>query len=258
VAGVGKLRIGGEADGGYVMLDRLRPGQPVFSYGVGPDSSFDADMAARGHPVFMFDHTVEGPAGGLPPGATFTREGVAPAPAPERSLDTIEAHLGRHGCLGRRDLILKMDVEGAEWPVLATLPDTVLDAFEQIVVEMHGFHALGDAGLRALVRAALSRLAGRFTVVHVHGNAHGGIGLAEGVPVVRALEVTYARTDLVERTRSRTVFPTPLDRSNKPGTPDLALTMYPFLPMAAPLQEVAALGRRLDAWRAEPESPGAP
>jgi hypothetical protein len=250
VAGCGKIRIGAAADGGYVMLDRLRPDQPVFSYGVGPDSSFDAEMAARGHRVFMFDHTVQGPAGGIPPGAQFTKEGVGPVPAPERRLDTVENHLRRHGCLGRRDLILKMDVEGAEWPVLATLPDAVLDGFEQIVVELHGFQALAEDGLRAVIQAALARLNGRFTLCHVHGNAHAGIRLAEGVPVLPALEATYVRTDLVERTQSRMLFPTPLDRSNKPGTRDIVLCMYPFLPMAVPIQDFAALGRRLDAEHA--------
>jgi len=246
VEGVGKVRIGGPADGGYVMLDRLRPGQAVFSYGVGPDSSFDADLGRRGHRVFLFDHTVERPAGDLPAGCLFTREGVAPEPRPEERLETIANHLDRHGCLGRRDLILKLDIELAEWLVLASMPDEVLACFEQIVVEFHGLNALGQDGLRQLVVAALRRLNARFTLCHVHGNVHGRIALAEGVPVVPVLEATYVRTELVTRRASRTLYPTPLDATNKPGTKDVALCLYPFLPMDLPPEAMAALGHRLD------------
>ena len=34
VPGVGKVRIGGPHDGGYVLLDRLDPAQVVMSFGV--------------------------------------------------------------------------------------------------------------------------------------------------------------------------------------------------------------------------------
>ncbi|MFM7780412.1 MAG: FkbM family methyltransferase, partial [Alphaproteobacteria bacterium] len=247
VVGCGKIRIGGDHDGGYVMLDRLRPEQPVLSYGVGPDVSFDLDLAKRGHPVFMFDHTVDGPSTVLPPNALFTREGVAVRAQPKKSLGTIESHLRRHKLVGRRDIILKMDIEGAEWPVLSALPDALLNVFEQIVVEFHWLGGLNQKDFAGVVRNTLQRLNTHFTICHVHANNYAGISLVEGVVVPTVIEVTYIRRRLIRRSPSQTLFPTRHDRSNNPAVKDVVLSMYPFLPMARPATVLSPIARRLDA-----------
>ena len=247
VIGCGKLRIGGNSDGGYVLLDRLRPEQPVLSYGVGLDSSFDFDLARRGHPVFMFDHTVDGPPAAMPPGALFTREGVAASADPEKRLDTVESHLRRHALLGRRDVILKMDVEGSEWQVLSVLPEALLDVFEQIVFEFHWLNGLGREDFAAMVRQTLRRLNTHFTLCHVHANNYADLRLVEGVVVPPVLEATYVRSELITRKPNRTLYPTEYDRPNKPDKKDMVLSIYPFMPMAVPPAAFEPLARRLDA-----------
>lgn len=240
VIGGGKLRIGGESDGGYVLLDRLRPEQPVLSYGVGLDSSFDFDLARRGHRVFMFDHTVKGPRGRLPKGCVFIREGVAAKADHKKRLDTVLAHLRRYRLASRRDVILKMDIEGGEWDIIAALPDKALDAFEQIVVEFHWLENLKRDSFTAQVRAALQRLNERFTLCHVHANVYGGMRRPAGVVLPNVLEATYVRTDVISRTANRTFYPTEYDHANRPGSKDIVLSMYPFVPMVVPPQSCAA------------------
>src|SRR5438067_11007102 len=74
----GKVRIGEPGDGGYVLVDRLRPRQPVMSFGVGPSTSFETALAERGHEILLFDHTNEA----LPASHerfTWYREGLAAA-----------------------------------------------------------------------------------------------------------------------------------------------------------------------------------
>lgn len=247
VVDCGKVRIGRDGDGGYVMLDRLRPEQPVLSYGVGPDISFDLDLAKRGHPVFMFDHTVDGPPTALPPNALFTREGVAAEPQPEKQLDTVESHIRRHGLLGRRDVILKMDIEGPEWRILSSLPEDLLDVFEQMVVEFHWLNGLGNRHLATMVGNCLERLNGQFTLCHVHANNHINFRLVEGIIVPPVLEATYVRSDLVSRIPNRTLYPTEHDRGNKIGVKDMLLAIYPFMPMAVPASELQSLAQRVDA-----------
>lgn len=247
VQGAKKLRLGHGSDGAYVVLDLLRPEQPVYSYGVGPDSSFDADLGVRGHDVFMYDHTVGAPRGSLPATCRFFREGIAPVADPAGPLGTLEDHIRRNGHLGRTDLVLKMDIEGAEWPVLGTLPEPLFGAFEQILVEIHDLHRLGEDEHRAAVRTALTRLANRFTLFHVHANVYGGLALAEGVPVARVLELSYVRSDLVSREPSRTLYPTEFDRTNRPGHKDILLTFFPFVPNnRPPLTQFAEAALRLD------------
>jgi hypothetical protein len=58
---VGKVRVGCDRDGGYVMLDDFRNVNSCYSVGIGPEVSWDLDMARRGLPVFQYDHTVKEP-----------------------------------------------------------------------------------------------------------------------------------------------------------------------------------------------------
>ncbi|HEX3982396.1 MAG TPA: hypothetical protein VHX12_01760 [Acidisoma sp.] len=226
-----KIRIGGPGDGGYVLVDRLRPGQPVMSFGVGPSVTFDLDLAERGHSVLLFDHTIARLPGEH---ARFTwfAEGVAAAVDPARGLFTFADHMAKLPP-GADAPILKMDVEGVEWEVLTETSIALLRRFEQIVLELHGLPQLDDPRFRGMVWRALASLSSAFTLAHVHANNFGGIQMVSGFPVPDALEVTYIRSDLVLSAPSMTYYPTPLDTGNCLDWPDLPLWFYPFAPVAA-------------------------
>ena len=226
--GIGKVRIGGMADGGYVMLDAFRPGQTVISYGVGRNISFEIDLANRGLHPHLFDHTVEG----LPtsdPRCTFHREGVGPRHAPP--LGTITAHVTSHTPPQRNDLILKMDVECAEWDALLVTPDDVLARFEQIVIELHSLGSIAHQGGRNLRAWVFEKLNRNHFLFHVHSNCVRGLDTVGGLPVPAFLEVTYARRDLCAAVPSRTLFPTTLDYPCYNGNPEHLLWFWPFIPV---------------------------
>lgn len=223
-----KIRIGGPGDGGYVLVDRLRPAQTVMSFGIGPSVTFDLDLAERGHAVLLFDHTI--PA--LPahhPRFTWFPEGVAGVADRARSLATLADHMARLPPGGEAPL-LKMDVEGAEWEVLAETPLALLTRFEQIVIELHGLERLGEPMFRGLAHKVLAALSSAFTLCHVHANNFGAIRMVADFPVPETLEVTYLRRDLARTAPSRTFYPTPLDTGNCLDWPDLPLWFYPFMP----------------------------
>jgi hypothetical protein len=223
-----KVRVGEPGDGGYVLVDRLRPNQPVMSFGVGPSTSFEMGMAERGHDVLMFDHTIDG-LPGRHPRFTWFREGVAAVSDPEHALFTLAAHLDKlpPGCVAS---VLKMDVEGAEWAVLGAEPRGSLTRFEQIVLELHSLNELDAPAFNAGARAALRKLAADFTLCHVHANNFGAVRVVGGFSVPEALEVTYIRSDLVTRAPSATIYPTPIDTPNYHYWPDHLLWYFPFLP----------------------------
>src|SRR5215469_18696636 len=54
-----KQRFGGNADGGYVLLDDFGDAQIAISLGIGDEVSWDLDIANRGLRVIQFDHTVD-------------------------------------------------------------------------------------------------------------------------------------------------------------------------------------------------------
>lgn len=231
--GLKKVRIGRDGDGGYVLLDLIRPGQLAFSYGVGPDVSFDSTLAAHGLRVFMFDHTVPQPQN-LHPNCFFHAEGVGPRTDPIMPCDTITAHVARYGS-NRRDLILKMDVEGSEWHSLLETPDQILCQFEQIVMELHSLESLVHLGGRMLRANVFEKVNKNFRLFHVHSNNAQNLFTVDGLPVPNLLEVSYARADLCDFTPATTVFPTELDSPCVPDRPDHRLWFFPFLPgFAAP------------------------
>src|SRR5215207_4226927 len=53
-----------------------------------------------------------------------------------RVFDTIASQFARNGDSSKR-IVLKIDVEGAEWDSLLTVPDRILEQIDQIAVEFH-------------------------------------------------------------------------------------------------------------------------
>lgn len=219
------VRLGGPNDGGYVMLEPVAP--PIitaaYSFGVGHDISWDAAIAARGIDVWLYDHTVSPPAA-LPPRCRFVRKGIAGTSAgpDERTLAEL---VRENGHAGSRDLLLKLDVEGAEWGVLESASEPLLCQFQQIVVEFHGL-ADGVGGDRhEKIIAVLDKLARTHQCVHVHGNCDQPPLWLGDLVVPDVAEVTYVRRSDVEGRIGSVVrsLPMELDAPNNPGWPEIPL-----------------------------------
>ena len=236
--GLGRRRIGGTGDGGYVLADCLSPDQPVLSLGIGPDVSFDLELAKQGHHIVMLDHTITS----LPQrhlNFTWLKNGIAPQASADGVMMPLDMLLTRMPT-SRADPILKMDVEGAEWDVLASADPATLGRFAQITLELHTLLRLDEPGFNAVAHKALSNLLVAFLPIHVHGNNFGVLGQVGGLPCPETLEVTYLRRDLAAFSPSATWFPTPHDRPNFDEMPDHLLWFFPFAPGSA----AAALASR--------------
>lgn len=237
-----KIRIGPDCDGGYVLADLLHPSQTVISYGISDEYRFEAELAARGHRVVMFDHTIDGIHRSSPNmewhkeglAGTYCVEsegGFAAESRPELSLYSIRDHLLRHA-ITDSNMILKMDVEGAEWAAISNIDRETLLRFDQIAIELHGFGSLRDGLFRKVFRSAMENLNKYFTLCHVHANNVDGPDTYQevtGYKVSCLVEATYVRTSLIKRGPSRTLYPTRIDRPNF-GDRDRSMAIYPFLP----------------------------
>ena len=224
--GFRKVRVGGEGDGGYVMLDDFAGVAAAYSLGIDSDASWDAAVAARGIDVFQYDHTVDGPPEANPR-FRFRRCGIAGKDrAPFRSLPSLMEENGH--LAGGGDLLLKCDIEAAEWEALAALTPEHLGLFRQIVVEFHGLRDLHVPEFAAIAGPVLAALTAGHRVVHVHGNNCAGYAITAGLPVPTVLELTFARRDGKRFTRPRRPFPTGLDRPNDPAAADYALGFFRF------------------------------
>lgn len=159
-------RFGGANDGGYVMCANLLvTSQSGYSYGIDGRDSWGCSVAAPLQiPMHQYDcfNTDEPPCPGGQ--ARFHAEciGSERRTIDGRPFDTFANHIDRNGDAGKR-LVVKMDVEGAEWSSLLTAPDHVLEAIDQLVVE---FHEVDD---RSFIDT-ITRLRQFFFVANVHMN----------------------------------------------------------------------------------------
>jgi hypothetical protein len=221
----GKIRIGKEADGGYVMLEDFAGIGAAYSIGICDEVSWDVAMAERGIEVFQYDHTIDR----LPlehPRFHWSKTGLGPRATAD--LETLPRLLDRNGHRGRDDLLLKCDIEGCEWDVLAGLPDDCLGHFRQIVIEIHFLERLTDPEFAALVGRAVAVLTAGHRVIHVHANNHRPYAIVGGIPLPSVLELTLVRTRDVGLEPSAELFPGPLDSPCYRGRADFRLGAFRY------------------------------
>ena len=134
-------RFGEPNDGGYVLCGNLLDSvQSGYSYGISGYDQWGCDVS-RGLdvPVHQYDcFNLDVPA--CPGGRTvFHGECIAGerATIDGRPFDTLENQFAKNGDGGKR-VVVKMDVEGAEWDSLQRTPDDVLQRIDQLTIELHG------------------------------------------------------------------------------------------------------------------------
>jgi hypothetical protein len=121
------------------------------------------------------------------------------------------------------DLLLQMDVEGAEWYIFLNVSEAILNRFRIIVVELHSLNRLIDKTGFNLMSTMLDRLLRQFHVVHNHPNNSARPLTARGLTIPPLLEVTLLRNDRAHPHGYAKQFPHPLDCKNQPDRPDVIL-----------------------------------
>jgi hypothetical protein len=220
--GVPLIRVGGSNDGGYLIPDDNAGVGALFSPGVADTWSFELDLAAN-HDIrsYMIDGSIESPPSPHPL-MSFEPLWLAGASSPGRiSLnDWVFMNVPEPST----DIALQMDIEGAEYEVLASVTDEILRRFRWAVVEYHGLDLLAyRPRARRRILPVLRKMSRVFDVVHVHANNCCGLSMMRGLVVPRVLEVTYLRRDRAQQHRSRVQLPHALDRDCMPEFPRLTL-----------------------------------
>ena len=219
--GFSKVRIGNQhGDGGYVMVDDWRDVRGAISIGIGGDVSWDLAIAERGIDVYQYDHSVPSP----PirhPRFHFHSVGIGNPDSGHSGFRSLEQIVGDIPPGG--DLILKMDVEGAEWATLSSARSQVLERFSQIVIEVHAPLA-GTAGDRMLNLQMLGKLRSTHQVVHVHANNYAAVDSFDGIRVPNVLEISYLRRTRTSFRTSRERLPSADDAPNDPLRPEIEMS----------------------------------
>jgi hypothetical protein len=215
--GLRKIRVGSACDGGYVMLDDFDGITNGISAGIGDNDDWDVDLTRRGIPVLQLDPTIT-KAPTSSPLLTFRRLALSPKRVPGKKVNLAELVKELPG-----DLVLKADIEDAEWPVFAAVNPTVLRSMRQILVEFHslGWFSNEDWRLRALT--AVKKISYGHQSVHLHGNNSGGMTVIGGIPFPQVFEVTFVRKDRCAFADDDALYPTDHDNPNLPHLTELHL-----------------------------------
>jgi hypothetical protein len=217
-------RFGEAHDGGYLMCSNLLGAvQSGYSYGIAGYDQWGCDISTRFnvivHQYDCFDTTRTDCLDGR---TIFHEEcvGDTSRTIEGRVFDTIMSQFARNGDRGK-SIVLKIDVEGAEWDSLLSAPDEILQQIDQMAVEFHwaedgNFHWVGAEKYLRVVQ----RLKEFFEVGHIHFNNASCIGDLAPFPS-SAFEVLFVSRRLALVDPYRTAGgPHPLDAPNNPWVAD--------------------------------------
>lgn len=185
---------GSSLSGHYLMADSFRKNSIAYTFGLNRDASWELEMVRKGYQSFIYDHNKTG----LPffvEGFNYFQEGLSGDSQPLKQLDTLANYIKRNGHQNRTGMILKMDIEGAEWDFLNSVDIKTLKQFDQIIFEMHNLvrSCSKEESNRRL--KALEKLNWTHQLVHLHANNTSYVVQMNGFTFPDVIEVTYVNRD---------------------------------------------------------------
>jgi hypothetical protein len=214
-------RFGEPHDGGYLMCGNLLNAvEAGYSYGISGYDQWGCDVATKLQvPLHQYDcFDLRQPA--CPHGETFFHaECVGPLLKLEkgRVFDTVHNQIAKNGDTRKR-LVVKMDVEGAEWDSLLATPDEMWDQIDQLAIELHGVN-------EERFLTVVQRLKEFFYLAHLHFNNYSCTDDAAPLPA-SVYEVLFVSKRIAALAAVQTDSgPHPLAAPNSPELPDCQLPM---------------------------------
>jgi len=219
--GVKKTRVGNKHDGGYVFLDDFADIAMVVSCGISNDVTCDVAFAEMGKDVLQFDHTIDAPP--VPHRRFQFHKQAIDADGRIPGSATLWDITERAGDTSKADLLLKIDVEGEEWPTFAKFPPEIMQRYRQIACEFHWSSRMRHREHFERCLRAIENIRTSFFPTHLHANNFGRFSIVLGVPMPEVFEVTFANNRFYRPSERQHRGPDDIDNPNNPDVPDLYL-----------------------------------
>ncbi len=223
--GLDLIRVGGQADGGYIVPNDFEGLSACFSPGVSDSAFFEEDLENRfSIPSHLADFSVDGPPLGFHP-KSFIKKFVGSRDTDQ--LITLQSWM--KSCSTNRpseEFVLQMDIEGAEYETLLAIPPESLNKFRILVLEIHGYDNWSDPAYFKIVESFFDKILQNFTVVHAHANNCSGTASISGVEFPSEFEISLIRNDRIKSQAGYAKLPSPLDRPNVPSNQEIHISDY--------------------------------
>lgn len=224
--GIPLIRIGPDCDGSYLVPDDLTGIEACFSPGAGGIKHFEDELARRFEiQAYLCDGSCSVAKLATPlidEMQEFERLWLEPQTTATsiRLDDWVEKRADSDS-----DLILQMDVEGAEFRNLLDVSTATLNRFRVIVVEFHHLSLVMHTDfLHGVLEPVLQKIAAQFVCAHAHPNNWGEqVVVHDSLAIPDVLEVTFLRRDRC-RPGPPIELPHRLDVANIPSKPPVHLT----------------------------------
>lgn len=183
------VRIGSQADGGYVLNEEDRDHTThLFSGGIENNNDFEMELAELGVSGLQVDNSID------------------EAPRKHERLRFIKATVGIElgdfsvksflASQNEQRLLVKLDVEGAEWDTLDELSIYELSSITCLVAEFHFLGKLNQSDFLERVMRVFSKIrAAGLYPCFISPNNVTGVDIHGGVAIPRNLEITFTKKE---------------------------------------------------------------
>lgn len=184
----GQMKIGESGDGGYFIPETLIYNANCFSGGVGPSSLFELELAKRGGRVYCYDASVLG----LPhphEKVVFLKKFLGASQSD--NFTTLNHEMSEEKIQNSKNLIVKLDIEGAEYEVLLALRPDIIERVRILVVEFHYLTNLFDPMSSMLINAVFKKLLQTHVIYNIQNNPTHRNNKKFGFEINRTLEICF-------------------------------------------------------------------
>ena len=203
VVGKERVLIGIKKDSSYVLLNDFENIKIAYSFGIDGDAIFDEDLAKRNIDVYMYDHTINS----LPLNHSkfhWKKIGICGNSERNEQLKTLEDLIIENGHTSEMNMILKMDIEYAEWTALKDSSEKILNQFKYITLEYHLSKPQSDLDLYYDVLKKLHKTHQPF---YLHCNGHYKVIIFRNNIYCKTLEVSYVIRKDTQFTKDDSIYP---------------------------------------------------
>ncbi|MCM1174206.1 MAG: FkbM family methyltransferase [Blautia sp.] len=219
VKGFSLIRIGKQNDGGYVLINDFSDTKFAYGFGIGADASFEKGLADRGIEVYCYDPVIEY----FPEshaGLYWNRIGISGEDKADSNMLSMRSILRNNQHANEENMILKMDVEGAEWETINSMESGILNQFSQMIFEFHG---LTNINRKNEIFSVLKKINETHQAVWIHANSVCSSSMGKETIMPSTLEVTYANKRRYRFEHIDYNAPLSIDTPNRIGILDLEL-----------------------------------
>ena len=190
------IMVGDGTDGTYVLPNDLAGVEFCFSPGVGPTSQFEEFLYDHFKiKSFLIDASVEKVPSSRTDFYNFEKKFLGAFTHADTVClkDWVNEKVGALS----QDLLLQMDIEGAEYASILESDDDTLKRFRIIALELHGLDLLNNQVFASMFEQVLRKLSQNFIVCFARANDCCGEVSIGGTKLPRVMELTLIRKDRV-------------------------------------------------------------